>query len=674
MIVVFDPKKFYQQKLDKVVNAGKTSLKKYDGVTESEFLERVGNNIEILKDKKGLTEETLSNKIEKLFPSTSMDQKKISQIIKYNQKRLKAFDLYLLATGLEVSVEDIIGVSNSSASNNELNNTIIENIKKLLFLLFYVELGEKVGLNEEEFEKCMWGSDVFTLTQICKIADHFSVSGEYIIGESSLNLTKDEFKNFKKTVIGNLRKLLLCKIVGLNEDELEKSMRGSDNFTLEQIIKIVDCFSISEEDFTGEFANSEFNNTVIANIRKLSSHHSDKELAKIVELNEEEFKKRMGGSDNFTLVQISKIADSISVPVEDIIGESSLNLLKEKLKKIKETVKETVKANIWIPRDIELSLLPLDRELRKIVELNEEEIEKCMGERFFILGQLSKIADYFSVSVEDIIGKSNHSLLTNRKLVSLLNYKVLGKIVEMDAYELVNCMQGKDSFTLEQISKIADYFSVSVDYLLGRKGHSNIEICSIISKLIETKDLEVETKKIEESSQMPSQMKDLGAVGLINYINKLYSKCTDCRFSLKYNAGIPPRLKDRDKFAKHRDDFKCWGVCPLVPQSVVHEHEKVTRNNEYLAFYFSKYHVSMKNVDFIPVKRINNQYEGMPFNLNNLIINQYLENYKCYLEQYEKMNINKGEFDAQVNRLLLEVIKLSLPSRKKGFFTEILEI
>lgn len=68
----------------------------------------------------------------------------------------------------------------------------------------------------------------------------------------------------------------------------------------------------------------------------------------------------------------------------------------------------------------------------------------------------------------------------------------------------------KNQFTFEQIIKIADYFQVSIDFLIGRKPEttgskplSNKEICKFLIQLIESDVISYVNTKTEESMYLP---------------------------------------------------------------------------------------------------------------------------------------------------------------------------
>ena len=233
----------------------------------SEFVKIVRSNITRLMGTKGLSQYGILDKMSEKFQNVNMDQAKLSKYI--NAKYyLTAYDLYRIASSLEVSVEELISTSNSCSSNDELNNTVIKNIRLLMSLappeISEEKLGEIVGLTQYDVGKCMRGSDTFTLEQISKIADYFSVSLDYLVGRNTYS--NDELNN---TVIKNIRLLMslaspeiseekLGEIVGLTQYDVGICMRGSDTFTLEQISKIADYFSVSVDCLMGRNTYSNF--------------------------------------------------------------------------------------------------------------------------------------------------------------------------------------------------------------------------------------------------------------------------------------------------------------------------------------------------------------------------------------------------------------------------------
>lgn len=158
--------------------------------TYSKFNDTVIDNIVKLMKAKNITQDNLASKISKLFPNANpkLDQSLISKI-KNRKRGLDAYILYEIATALEVSVEELISASTSCSSNNEFNNSVITNIRELISLnspeISEEKLGEIVGLTQYDVGKCMRGSDTFTLEQISKIADYFSVSVDYLMGRNT---------------------------------------------------------------------------------------------------------------------------------------------------------------------------------------------------------------------------------------------------------------------------------------------------------------------------------------------------------------------------------------------------------------------------------------------------------------------------------------------------------
>ena len=154
----------------------------------SEFVKIVRSNITRLMGTKGLSQDGILDKMSEKFQNVNMDQAKLSKYI--NAKYyLTAYDLYRIASSLEVSVEELISTSNSCSSNDELNNTVIKNIRLLMSLappeISEEKLGEIVGLTQYDVGICMRGSDTFTLEQISKIADYFSVSVDCLMGRNT---------------------------------------------------------------------------------------------------------------------------------------------------------------------------------------------------------------------------------------------------------------------------------------------------------------------------------------------------------------------------------------------------------------------------------------------------------------------------------------------------------
>lgn len=142
------------------------------------------------------------------------------------------------------------------------------------------------------------------------------------------------------------------------------------------------------------------------------------------------------------------------------------------------------------------------KQLRTIKKVNQEEVSAAIGvtrqayshyergEREPDHEMLIKLAKYFDTSIDYILGNGDYlpkktilkeqgqSLSLNQKLKNLRHdagklQKEVAKDIKISVQVYCNYENGQRSPSPEMLSKLADYFNVSVDYLLGRDTPEN---------------------------------------------------------------------------------------------------------------------------------------------------------------------------------------------------------
>ena len=173
------------------------------------------------------------------------------------------------------------------------------------------------------------------------------------------------------------------------------------------------------------------------------------------------------------------------------------------------------------------------------IGMNQSNFSKCInnGTRCFSIDQVCKLAKLFDCSVDELVGmkfsgKSEMETIIIKNIRWLMDNVVcqkieeptvdseglplaptfltpsysfdnkdLGEIVGMSESEVSKCLKienGSNFFSLEQIKQIADYFGVSVDFLMGRKVRSNYEICEFLSILLNDRRIDIKEETIKE--------------------------------------------------------------------------------------------------------------------------------------------------------------------------------
>lgn len=138
----------------------------------------------------------------------------------------------------------------------------------------------------------------------------------------------------------------------------------------------------------------------------------------------------------------------------------------------------------------------------------------------------------------------------------------------------------KNQFTFDQIITIADYFNVSIDFLLGRKPViesaeqlSNKEICKMFMQLIENKIISytevtpTEIHFVEEQQQQPYDSPYARKTGPVTYTGFYFSKY------FQFDDWSP-------------EDFSEYGSEYSYSGNLIEKNDEI---NKFLAYYFQLY-------------------------------------------------------------------------------------
>ena len=178
-------------------------------------------------------------------------------------------------------------------------------------------------------------------------------------------------------------------------------------------------------------------------------------------------------------------------------------------------------------------------EIAEKIGMMQSNFSKCINDetRCFSIDQVCKLAKLFDCSVDELVGMK-HSAKSDTENIIIKNIRILmdnvvcqkieeptvnsegiplaptfrtpsysfdnkdlGEIVGMSESEVSKCLKienGSNFFSLEQIKQIADYFGVSVDFLMGRKVRSNYEICEFLSILLNDRRIDIKEETIKE--------------------------------------------------------------------------------------------------------------------------------------------------------------------------------
>lgn len=190
---------------------------------------------------------------------------------------------------------------------------------------------------------------------------------------------------------------------------------------------------MSQKESLEEFADLCINNS-ISIIQDLieRNHLSQKELADILGIAQSTISKNLCEGKGFSLVDLCKIAKHFDVPLDYLIGRKPQQL-SDTARRLRNKVSEL------------LNILSFKRDNRGI-PLKHENID----------------------TFEEKISKN----VNNHEMANDIFYDELAQYFGMKADELFMFLQNGNltyEFTIEQIEKIAEFFNVSVDYLLDRK-------------------------------------------------------------------------------------------------------------------------------------------------------------------------------------------------------------
>ena len=125
------------------------------------------------------------------------------------------------------------------------------------------------------------------------------------------------------------------------------------------------------------------------------------------------------------------------------------------------------------------------KELRKLKNITQQELASMLGvtqatlsgwetEKYEIdNSSLLKCANIFDVSVDYLLGVENNKIL-NKRIAELLeeNYKYdytpFAESLNTDIVTILSWVKGASTSCYDKISEIADFFDVSIHYLLGK--------------------------------------------------------------------------------------------------------------------------------------------------------------------------------------------------------------
>ena len=288
------------------------------------------------------------------------------------------------------------------------------------------------------------------------------------------------------------------------------------------------------------------------------------------------------------------------------------------------------------------------------IGMNQSNFSKCLKDktRCFSIVQVCKLAKLFDCSVDELVGMK-HSSKSDTENIIIKNIRILmdnvvcqkieeptvdsegiplaptfltpsnsfdnkdlGEIVGMSESEVGKCLKIENSskfFSLEQIKQIADYFGVSVDFLMGRKVRSNYEICEFLSILLDDGRIDIKEETIKEK-------KANHYVSVEEYRFAQYDKsCVEHGF-------VSGRIDEKEMFDE--EDVKYQLL--LFPKN---------RSN-----YYDEDQNKYVNVNEL--------------NQNNVIINNCLAKLVDAHNKLDKGIYDKEDFDAIVKQALIKTAKL----------------
>ncbi len=235
---------------------------------------------------------------------------------------------YLLARddGLPfITSREELGAKSSAIrrTDSPYKNLICEMDKKNLS---YAELAKLLGLCHQAVSMKMRGERKFMEKDIAKLVEFFGKPAEYLLerddGVSAISTRKETpYKNLLAEIDAhNLSYAAIAKLLGLCHQVVSMKMRGKQNFTAEQIAKLVEFFGkpaeylLARDD--GVSAISTCKETPYKNLlAEIDAHNlSYAAIAKLLGLSQSTVSDKMRGKQNFTAEQIAKLVDFLASP------------------------------------------------------------------------------------------------------------------------------------------------------------------------------------------------------------------------------------------------------------------------------------------------------------------------------------------------------------------------
>ena len=296
-------------------------------------------------------------------------------------------------------------------------------------------------------------------------------------------------------------------------------------------------------------------------------------------------------------------------------------------------------------------------QIAKHIGMKQSNFSKCLKDktRCFSIVQVCELAKLFDCSVDELVGMK-HSAKSDTENIIIKNIRILmdnvvcrkikehtadssegfplastiltpsysfdnkdlGEIVGMSESEVSKRLKienGSNFFSLEQIKQIADYFGVSVDFLMGRKVRSNYEICEFLSILLEDGRIDIKEEIIKEKKA-----------------NHYASDEEEYRFAQDYKSRID------------------YG---FINERICEENEMIDEEDvKYQLLLFPKNRSDYYDKDQDKHVNVNE------LNQNNVIINNCLAKLVDAHNKLDKGIYDKEDFDAIVKQALIKTAKL----------------
>ncbi|WP_459195782.1 helix-turn-helix domain-containing protein [Wukongibacter baidiensis] len=132
---------------------------------------------------------------------------------------------------------------------------------------------------------------------------------------------------------------------------------------------------------------------------------------------------------------------------------------------------------------------------------------------------LNKILDLFNISADDLLGYNTIDPITFGKRLGKLRLErsmtmdELGAILNLKRYNISNYENGKRVPNLETVYHMAEYFQVSIDYLLGRVNNKSTSFSAekdVQKKLISIGEYYIEfDKELKELGISPEKVLEI---------------------------------------------------------------------------------------------------------------------------------------------------------------------